>query len=77
MDAIPLANITKEVSTNDARVYQIHLTEKAQSVIPKARKLQAKWLEEVTSDLTDIEKNIFLQLISKTASKAARICEDL
>ena len=69
--------ITKETSSHDARSFNIHLTDKALKIIPKAKAQNAKWFDEVANDLTDIEKSIFLQLLAKTAAKAAAMCDEL
>ena len=60
--------ITKTVHPDDVRAFQVVLTDKAITVIPRARKIQAAWLDNATSKLTDLEKHNFFELIEKVAS---------
>lgn len=65
--------IAKNVNPKDVRAFQVTLTEKAISLVPKARKIIADWLDETTHKLTDLEKRNFFELIEKVAATAHEI----
>ena len=60
--------ITKKVNPKDVRSHIITLTEKALALIPKAKEQQDKWLDQVTSGLTALEKKNFYELLEKVAN---------
>lgn len=62
--------ITKETSMDDARAYMIRLTNKAKALVPQAKKIHAQWLDQVTSDFTELERQNFYELMEKAAKAA-------
>lgn len=62
--------ITKAVHPEDIRALQVSLTEKATALIPRARQIQDAWLDQVTAQLTDLEKRNFFELLEKVAAAA-------
>ena len=67
--------ITKEVSSKDIRSFAVRLTDHARSLVPKARKVHDDWVVEITSDLTDLEKGIFFELLTKAANSSKKLCD--
>lgn len=65
--------ITKERHCDDARAYNVRLTEKALSLIPQALKIQNEWLEQITKVFNNNEKATFYKLIEKAAASANKI----
>ncbi len=57
--------ITREVDEQDRRNFKLHATKKALSLVPKFEELIARCHELIMADLTDIEKNIFVDLTRK------------
>lgn len=65
--------IIKERHDEDARAYNVRLTEKALALIPQALKIQNEWLEEVTKIFNQSEKNEFFRFIEQAADSANKI----
>lgn len=59
--------VTKSVNPDDIRSYQVTLTDKAISLIPRAKEIHQLWLEEITSSLTELEKRNFFELLERVA----------
>lgn len=66
--------ITKSVNPDDVRSYQVTLTDKAIALVPQAREIHKKWLDEITSKLTDLEKRNFFELMEKVADTINERC---
>ena len=62
--------VTKTVHPDDVRAFQVSLTKKAIALVPQAREIQQAWLDQITNDLTNLEKRNFLELIEKVANAA-------
>lgn len=62
--------IVKSVHPDDARAFQVMLTDKAVSLVPIAREIQEEWLRQITHRLTDLEKRNFFELIERVAVTA-------
>lgn len=67
--------ITRSTNSDDSRSLNVRPTEKAWSIYPKTRAIGDQWCEEITKDLTGIEKDIFYQLMQRTALNATRYFE--
>lgn len=65
--------VTKTVNPNDVRSFLVSLTDKAAALIFEAREVHKNWLDEVTENLTDLEKRNFLELLERVARKANEI----
>ncbi len=65
--------IIKERHDEDARAYNVRLTEKALALIPQTLKIQNEWLEEVTKIFNQSEKNEFFRFIEQAADSANKI----
>lgn len=63
--------ITKAVNPDDVRSFLVKLTDKANAVVPEAKKIVSGWLDEVTTCLTDLEKRNFFELLEKVAKSAS------
>lgn len=64
--------ITREVDQNDRRNYKLHATKKARALLPKIHALIDRCHEEITADLTDIERDAFTRLTRKVRLRAER-----
>ncbi|MDD2973027.1 MAG: MarR family transcriptional regulator [Lachnospiraceae bacterium] len=67
--------ITKSTDPDDIRSYIVSLTPKAMELIPQARKIQMDWVDEVTANLSDLEKHNFCELVEAVAENANRLCD--
>ncbi|GFZ34098.1 MarR family transcriptional regulator [Clostridium zeae] len=61
----------KDIS--DRRAYKLSVTDKAKEIEPHIRDILYDWNDKLTSDLTEDEKKMALELMSKIA-KNQRIC---
>ncbi|MDD2958686.1 MAG: MarR family transcriptional regulator [Lachnospiraceae bacterium] len=66
--------ITKSTDPDDIRSYIVTLTDKAMQLVPQARKIQMDWVEEVTANLSDLEKHNFCELVETVAENANQLC---
>lgn len=57
--------VTKSVNPDDIRSYQVMLTDKAAALVPQAKEIDRKWLDEITSNLTGLENEISLNYWKK------------
>lgn len=57
--------VTKSVNPDDVRSYQVMLTDKAAALVPQAKEVHQKWLDEITSNLTGLENEISLNYWKK------------
>lgn len=66
--------IVKNVNPDDSRSFLVSPTIRAIELFPKTRKVISSWTEDVTSEMTEEEKEMFNTLLDKVAEQAARIC---
>lgn len=67
--------ITRKVSAQDKRVYEVYPTEKTLQLMPEILHLMKQWNELILDDLSDEEKELLLKLIPKVTRKARQIAE--
>lgn len=68
--------IYKRINPDDSRAFLVELSAKAHEIMSSARKAHDTWVQLVTSDLTDIEKNIFIELVHKVSQKSILLADD-
>ncbi|AYD40478.1 MarR family transcriptional regulator [Clostridium fermenticellae] len=67
--------VSKKVNPADIRSVLVSLTPSANALIPEIQKICNKWIDDVTSDMTEIEKDVFLKLICKASNRACKLYE--
>lgn len=65
--------ITKQTKPNDSRFVWLSLTSKSRRIIPQSEKITSKWSHDVTSVLTETEKELFSELLHKVSQQAAAV----
>lgn len=65
--------IIKERHGNDARAFNVQLTERAVALIPQAQAIQSDWLKQVTKNFNKRDEAAFYTLIEKAADCANRM----
>lgn len=68
--------IRKQINPNDSRAFLVELTNKSHEAMSAARKAQDTWISLVTSDLTEIERAIFFELVHKVSQKSILVADD-
>ena len=68
--------VTKRTSEKDARAFIVILTEKAEQLMPDILCIQEKWMNELTEEMTEIERSAFCGLMQKAVDKATLMCKD-
>lgn len=66
--------IKKQVNPDDTRSFLVSLTPKADQIIPKTQEILLGWTEDVTSGMTETEKELFFKLLNDVTHQAASIC---
>ncbi len=61
--------ITREVDESDRRNFKLHATEKALALIPKIEEIIDRCHLTMTADLTEIERDILVNLLKKVRSR--------
>lgn len=64
--------ITREVDESDRRNFKLHATEKALALIPKIEESIENCHDQITSELTEIEREIFEKLARKVKDCTVR-----
>ena len=68
--------VTKHTSEEDARAFIVTLTEKAEQLGPDILSIHEKWMNELTEEMTEIERSAFCGLMQKAVDKATRMSKD-
>ena len=64
-----LGCLYRETDQNDRRQNKLFLTEKGRELAPAIREYLGQWGDEVTSGLTESEKETLITLLMKTIKK--------
>jgi DNA-binding MarR family transcriptional regulator len=70
---IELGYVYKKEDVNDSRAYQLYLTEEAKVIIPEMRKEIHALVDQITTDLTQEEKQITMKSLAKVLMSAQRL----
>lgn len=62
--------VKRQTGEPDRRVIEVYPTEKAVEVLPKMRKILASWNDYITDELSNEEKEMFFNLLTKVANKS-------
>ncbi len=62
--------ITKEINPNDSRSFYIYPTSALLDVIPEFKEVKSSWDEIITKGLSDIEIQIFKELLNRAEKNA-------
>lgn len=65
--------ITKSRNPEDTRSYLVSLTQKGEELVQKTAGITQEWTDEVTSGMTEIEKDAFLKLLEKASEETRKI----
>lgn len=68
--------VSKTVNPDDARSYLVTLTQKSTKMIPKTLEIVSSWTKDVTSGMTEAERELFYKLLHKVAQRAVVICKN-
>ena len=52
--------------------FDVYPTEKAYEVLPELQRIGTGWVDEITADMTEIEKAVFFDLLRKSAERAGK-----
>lgn len=63
--------VTKCKNPEDVRSLVVSLTEKAIKLIPEIEKINTQWVDMLTDNMTDIEREVFIQLLHKATERAS------
>ncbi|MGI6176175.1 MAG: MarR family winged helix-turn-helix transcriptional regulator [Christensenellales bacterium] len=63
--------ITKHTKPDDSRFVWLSLTPKSRQIIPKSEIIISEWSKDVTSVLSETEKELFYELLHKISQQAA------
>lgn len=69
---IELGYIMKEENEEDSRAYRLFLTDKAKSIIPDIRNEINKWIDLITEDISEIEKEQVVNLLERILNNARK-----
>lgn len=64
--------MTREANACDSRSFDVYPTEKAYEVLPELQRIGTGWVDEITADMTEIEKAVFFDLLRKSAERAGK-----
>ncbi len=67
--------ITRRINQEDSRSLDVSPTQKAWEIYPKAQEIGLQWSHEITKNLSDIERSIFLELMHKVTACATEYFE--
>lgn len=65
--------IERSINLDDRRAYKVFLTQKGMDIIPSVQEALRSWEDIIISDLSDNEKQMIENLLSKMAEKAHKI----
>jgi uncharacterized membrane protein YczE/DNA-binding MarR family transcriptional regulator len=68
--------VTKTVNPEDARSFLVFPTQKAIEMIPKTLEIISGWTKDVTSGITEYEKELFYKMLHKVTQQAVAICKN-
>ena len=66
--------IIKKINPDDVRSFLVFPTSKGIELFPRTREAFLGWTEDVISDMTKAEKELFYKLIGKVTQQAVKIC---
>lgn len=64
--------VKREHDRDDARSIYVELTAKGYEMEPQAREVHRAWFFEVTKDLTEIERTVFVDLLERVSKNATK-----
>lgn len=67
--------ITRSVNPNDSRSFYIYPTQKTIDIYPTIMEIGTSWKKELAKGLTDIEYDIFMQLLKRVTANATKYFE--
>jgi DNA-binding MarR family transcriptional regulator len=67
---IDIGYIRKEENRNDSRAYKLFLTDEAKNIIPDIINEIDKWIDIITEDISDMEKEQIIKLLGKILDNA-------
>ena len=67
---VEMGYLRKEADDVDARAFKLYLTQKARKVIPDLHAEADLWIDEITQDLSEMEKDTVGALILKICKRA-------
>lgn len=73
---VELGYIRKEHDEIDTRAYKLYLTDKARVIIPELRAIMKEWVEIITDDFGEEEKDLLVKLTERAAMNAKRYKEN-
>lgn len=68
--------IEKRINPEDTRSFLVFATGKALGTIPQAQEVLSGWTKDVTSGMSEKEKDLFYKMLHKVAQQAAAICHN-
>jgi len=71
-----LGYVKKEKDPDDLRAFRIHLTEKAQDIVPQVKKVLRSWSDILSKDFSPEEKRTAMELLQKMTSNAVDYMDD-
>ena len=72
---VELGYIIKEDDETDSRAYKLYLTDKAKEIIPYIKDIMKQWIEFVTEDWEEEEKDQIVKLAKKALKNGKRFKE--
>ena len=69
---IELGYISKEENEEDNRAYRLFLTDKAKNIVPDIINEINKWIDIITEDISDIEKEQVINFLEKILNNAKK-----
>jgi DNA-binding MarR family transcriptional regulator len=73
---IELGYITKEQDEEDSRAYKLYLTDKAKVIIPDIKNVVYNWIDIITADFNENEKDEIIRLAEKAKKNAIKFKQD-
>lgn len=68
--------IAKRINPEDSRSFIVSPTPKTTKIVPKTQEVLSGWAQDVTSGMTEREKELLYELLHKVAQQAAVICNN-
>lgn len=72
---VELGYVKKENDEIDTRAYKLYLTDEAKAIIPELRLIMREWVDIITDDFDEVEKDMIVKLTEKAAMNAKRYKE--
>lgn len=73
---IELGYVIKEQDENDSRAYKLYLTDKAKAAIPEIKDIIFNWIDIITADFDENEKDEIVRLSEKALKNAIGFKQD-